>query len=364
MTDVLKLQFLNPQGQIPLSSATNHLIDASNEAVAWIGMANTINAITHGGFRYGARGGTPPTWRLSLQSIDPATGFPSGTVLGGGSPASVTFTPPADTSWDGTWRKLAFANSYTPASREEIICLVIEYSSGTIDGTNNSSFTRGLANHQVTPSILPYHAIRTSGTWAKSTASSTYALYTASEAIGFPGTGNVNTLTSVSGRRLAMHFTLPSGVATSYTLRGIHFHGDMGDTASTVTFGVWDSSNVQQAITGSIDTDGLGSANAGGLRVFFATPPVLTPGTKYYIGVQTASTNAHSIAGIQLADADDRKAYPLGENRGLATYDGTTWTETNTVLPIVDLILDDITAPSGGGIVLTGAAGMRGGING
>ncbi len=359
MTDVLKLQFLSNQGQYPLSSATNHLVDASNEGIAWIGMANTINAITHGGFRYGARGGTPPTFRLSLQSIDTATGFPSGTVLGGGSPASVTFRPPNDTSWDGTWRKLAFTNPYTPASREEIIALVVEYdtvTADTISGTDNSSFTRGLANHQVTPSILPYHAIRTSGTWAKSTASSTFALYTASEVIGFPSSGNVNTsVTGGSGRRGGMHFTLPSGIATSYTLRGLHFHGDMGDTASTVLFGVWDSSNVEQAITGSIDTDGLGSANAGGLRVFFATPPVLTPGTKYYIGFQTASTNNHNVAGMQLAEADDRKAYPLGANRGLATYDGSTWTETNTVLPMIDLILDDITAPSGsGGIIVVG----------
>src|SRR5262245_6559267 len=76
------------------------------------------------GFRYGTRTGTPPTYRISLQGVD-GSGLPDGTIKGGGSPASATFTPPADTSWNSTWQWINLSNTYTTANRGEKLATVI-----------------------------------------------------------------------------------------------------------------------------------------------------------------------------------------------------------------------------------------------
>ena len=50
------------------------------------------DTLTTGCFLYGLRTGTPPTYRAALEAVG-TDGTPDGTALGGGSPASVTFTP-------------------------------------------------------------------------------------------------------------------------------------------------------------------------------------------------------------------------------------------------------------------------------
>lgn len=350
MTAIAKLQCLNHTGPTVLSSATNHTVDASNEGIAWVTQAGTTNAITKMGFRYGARTGTPPTYIASLQSLNASTGAPSGTVLGGGSPASQTFTPPADTSWDGEYKEITFANSYTPASREEVIALVIEYSSGTIDGSNCSSFTRGMGGISGN-SGLPYHLTNTSGTWTKLQTAPVFSLYTASEVIGAPVKGKwTGAVSGAAGRRIGMYFTLPSGLATSYVLRGFQARVDIGTSGQTVIAGVWDSGGTQQAITGAMDTDLFSEQVTESLvKILFASPPTLSFGTKYYVGLESGGTSAINLIGIQLGSAADRAAYPLGTSRGGVSYNGSTWTEDDTVVPGLDLIIEDVTAPSGSG---------------
>src|SRR5688572_26797065 len=168
MADALRLIVNNSAGvDAAFQTATNVSLDASNDGVGWVFQANSADAITHLGFRYGARTGTPPTYRISLQSPTAAGGLPDGTVLGGGSPASGTFTPPADATWDGTWQWVALTNSYTP-SRGQLLVSAIEHSSGTVDGSNFSSFTRQVTGFRMDDGF-PYSCILTAGTWAKST---------------------------------------------------------------------------------------------------------------------------------------------------------------------------------------------------
>jgi len=62
-----------------------------------------------------------------------------------------------------------------------------------------------------------------------------------------------------------------------------------------------------------------------------------------------------------MASATDRKAYPLGENRNLATWNGSAWTEDDLTIPIVELELEDVTVPSGGGgAIILGGLGQTG----
>jgi hypothetical protein len=134
----------NGGGSVSFTNFTINSSAGTADIVVWCFQADTTDAITDLGFRYGARTGTPPTYRISLQGASTSGIGPDGTVLGGGSPASQTFTPPADTSINGLWQWKTLANSYTP-TRGQFLCSVIEYSSGTIDGSNNSSFTKEAA---------------------------------------------------------------------------------------------------------------------------------------------------------------------------------------------------------------------------
>lgn len=355
MTAVNQFQALNSCGFAVLSAGvTNHVVDASNEGVAFAFMSETSSAITKLWFRYGLRVGTPPTYRISLQSLG-TTGLPDGTVLGGGSPASATFTPPADTTWDGTGQWITLTNSYTP-SLGQVMCSVIEYSSGTIDGSNNSSFTRAFSGLQSTVTGVPYVLTNTGGTWSKLGSSiGPFAYGTASTKHGMPAVGTYSTTQSTTGRRSACGITLPTAMGSTYSPSGFSCCGRLGATGSTGRFSVWNDSGTELATTGDIDSDHLAAvASECNIRAIFTTRPTLSYGTKYYFGVESVSSSAVGVRGITLTEASDRQAYPSGEVRHLGVWDGASWTDTTTTLPWVELIFDDITAAAGssGGIVI------------
>lgn len=334
--------------QVPLlvGSATNHVVDASNEGIAWAFQAANADAIAQVGFRYGARSGTCPVYSITLEGID-GSGNPDGTDVGGGSPTLVTFTPPADTTWDGTWRWLTLTNAYTPTRGQKLMA-VVRYSSGTIDGSNNSSFTRSIAN-VFSPNGFPYHNNNSGGTWVAATTGMTFGWRTASNRYGWIGTSVYNTATAnTAGHRSLMHFTLPSGEASTFKLLGFRGQFKWGAAAGSAKGVLLDSSgSVIQDVT--FDADQAGT-NTGGYQVFFDESSLtsLSYGTKYYVGIECVSGTC-GLRGVNLAEAEDRECYPNGLNRGLGTSSGGAITDNNLVLPSIELILDEITAPSGSG---------------
>lgn len=350
MTAAAKLQGLNHTGFTIISGANNHIVDASNEGVSFAFLSETSGAITKVGFRYGARTGTPPVYRASLQSLN-TSGTPDGTVLGGGSPASVTFTPPADTTWDGLFQWVTLDNSYTPTLGQSL-AIVIEYSSGTIDGSNNSSFTRSILGMDSSPAN-PYSLTNTGGTWAKQTTGAVFGYATASTRHGRIVSSAYSTTVNTSGHRSTAAITIPSYLGTSVAILGINFFGRVGSAAATAKICVWDAAGTELAATITLDCDHQANVSSNtNWRAIFTTPPTLTPGTKYYFGVESISNSTVGVSGATLSEADDRMAYPIGASRALATWNGSAWTETDTVMPFVDLIFDDITPASGGGTLI------------
>lgn len=342
-------------------SAVNVALDASGDKLAFIFQPYTTDPITHLGFRYGARTGTPPTYTIGLQGVG-ATGVPDGTYVGGGTPASMTFTPPADASIDGLWQWKALANSYAP-TRGQMLAAPIEYSSGTIDGSNNSSFTRNDGNSQTDWSgRLPYHATNTVGTYSKSALSVVFGWRTASGRYGRIAQSQYTTAAATTGLRQAMHFTLPSGWGDTFSVIGARMR--LTTISGSVKLALWDASSELQSL--SLDVEHQGAMNSGVLEFIFsdAALDALSFGTKYYIGAESVSNSSISLRGIQLAEADDRIAFPAGDIRGLSTYDGASWSDDNTVMPQVELLLSDWTEPSGGAGGMIVHPGMSGGLRG
>lgn len=356
MADALRMQVLNWFGPPIISTASNHTMDQTTDSLYWVFPAETTSAITRVGFRYGSRTGTPPTFRVSLQAID-TSGAKTGTVLGGGSPASATFTPPADTTWDGTFREITLDNSYTPSSVGEMIALVIDYSSGTVDGSNNSSFTRGLTSHQSNTAGIPYHAIVNAGSTTRSTQPVTFAYGTASEWYGFPGVGIAAQTVNTSGHRVAQYLTLPSGNGSTFKVSQIALIGRLAVAGATGKVCIWNSAGTELAAAATLDADAVASVGGSALhiRVPFTTTPDLSYGTEYYFGIEATSGNNYTLQCLELGHADHRTAYSGGTSRGFASWNGSAWTKTNTMLPLCDIVVSDITVPSGsGGIIITG----------
>lgn len=368
MADALQTRILATTPLVPdgtALAATNVSCDANNDGVGWVFSSPTTDAITHVGFRYGARTGTPPTYIIGLESPVVTTGLPDGTVLGGGSPASATFTPPADTSWDGLWQWVALANSYTP-TRDQKLALTIRYSSGTVDASNFSSFTRTVSG---AASNFPYALTLTAGTWAIFAFGSCFGIRTASGRFGPLWQSNyVTRSASTVGHRVAMKFNLPTGWGSTFKVAGVRMVASLANASGKAPIlGLWNAGGVVQNSTQDSEFFSAVTNTARPLELYFdeATLTALDFGTDYYIGLEVADATSAGvvITGIQLSEANDLLAYPGGTSVHLATYNGSAWTDDQTVRPMVELILADITEPAGGGGGgLLAHPGMRGGF--
>jgi hypothetical protein len=347
---------------------SNHVADASNDAIGVAIQARDAEAITHIGFRYGARTGTPPVYVATLEGLSGATGFPDGTDVGGGSPTAKTFTPPADATWDGTWQWIQLTNAYTP-SRGQMLCPTIRYSSGTIDGSNNGSFTTHATSlNQGTFFQFPKALRLTAGTWAGQAAFPILALRTASTRYLWPIESFYSTRSaSTVGHRQAVKFTLPAGSGDTFKVRGARFLGSLSSAAAkTPVFGLWNAGGVLQSI--ALDTEWSAFASTAYVVYEFlfdeASLSSLSFGTAYYLGLEVADAANGGVIlnGIQLDSADDQDAYSGGASVGFATFDGSTWTDDATVRPFVELLLEDITEPAAGGGAVLAPGNVSGGI--
>ncbi len=140
----------------------NFVLDSTTDSWAVIFDLEEAATITTVLVRQGAVTGTAPTYTIGIQT-KAANGEPDGTYLGGGSENSVTFQPTGAN--DGTILALVLDNSIAiTRGQSPMLCVVISYSSGTIDGSNNCSFSRAISG--ITDRFgMPYVAVEDSGTW-------------------------------------------------------------------------------------------------------------------------------------------------------------------------------------------------------
>lgn len=365
MTVANGARFLSPLWGMPVTTPTvqNHTCDANNDGVGWIFQAQSTAPITHVGFRYGARTGTPPTYIAGLEGIVASTGAPDGTYKTNGGNCSGTFTPPASTAWDGLWQWVALANSYTPTLGERL-ALTVRYSSGTIDASNFSTLTTHISNLAPARQAHPYALRLTAGTWAKQVVSSIFGLRTASLRYGAILENIYTTTTAAtSGHRMAAKIVVPAGFGATYKLAGVRFCGHLVTTGREVTLKIWNSAGTALSSL-TLDTD----IAAGGFSLYtfehlFSDSIDLNFGDTYYIGLEVGSpTSAVAIHGVTYSDAADFADLDGGASMILSNYNGTSWTDSPTIRPLMELILDDWTEPSGGSgaIVIPAAARMIG----
>jgi hypothetical protein len=329
-------------------------LDGSTDAAEWIFQAYEAATITHLGFRYGARALTPPTYRISLQGVTNAT--PDGTIKGGGSPASATFTPPADATWNGLWQWIALTNSYTVA-RGEMLAIVIAYASGTVNGTNNSSFTTRV--NLPTTQALPYAIENNAGSRTNQAQCPVFGYKSASMVYGNPW--ETSTLTQFSSDstpdEYALRFVVPAGLADTYKVRGIRITIRTPAASKTVLVTLYDTDGTTALQTMTWDGDTVSASASERIAEFFfdeVSLSTLTCGSVYRIGFAPQETSSgFALRTLDVESNAELAAFPGGTDWYLDTRtNGGAWTDDSTVnfrRPIAELILADITEPAGGG---------------
>lgn len=197
------------------TSLTSGTLSDATYRMAWVFRATQAMTITRVAIYVASISGTPPTYKIGLQGVD-ANGEPDGTYLGGGSPASVS-----SSSWTGAvsnWKTLD--NSYV-CTRGQLLALVIEYDSGTVDGGNFIEVGHSLGS---TGNItgFPVASVDTGGGWGKVTGSQpVYGYGSSGRKYGQMIIGcNTEGTADAVGERVACKFTLDGDLGSTFTVGG------------------------------------------------------------------------------------------------------------------------------------------------
>ena len=335
------------------SSATNHSIDSSNDTLCFVFQCHEAATLTRVGYRYGARTGTPPTYLTRLEGVSATTGDCDNADVGGGSPTSVTFTPPADASIDGLWQEKTLTNSYA-CTRGQLLGLAIRYSSGTIDGSNFSSYTYQFSNTVNYP--LPYSARVTDGAAATKGQNLTpFSYASASKVYGNPvlSVKKDNYSSDDTPDEYALAFQLDCDHLTTYTVRGMRVNGRTAAAGKTIDYYLYSGTTQEQSVTIDSDTFATNTENGARYTVMFneVTLTTLACDTEYALSVQPNETAAVlNVHILEVDAADDLDAFPGGQQWYLKTRTNEgAWTSTTDQRPLIDIIIGDVTPPSGGG---------------
>lgn len=330
------------------TSTTTFTLDGSSDKVGWVFSMPEAATITGMRFAISGIGGTPPTYKGGLQGV--SSGVPDGTYLGGGSPASATFTPvggDASTVYD-----LTFDNSYT-CTAGELMSAIVEYSSGTIDASNDMTVRY---KHGAWDWDQPLGGINT-GSWAFTTRGwPSFGLKSASKGYFAPWL-DVVTENVLSGDRVAARMLLPAGWGDTFKLAGI---GVLGTAASAWKAAVWSGTSEQAAVSYSGLTDPAGTNYR---EAYFTTQPELNYGTEYRIGVEyTSAIFGQACLDFEATEAADHWMNGTGK---LSTWNGSSWDDDDTQCPLIFPLFADITEPAGGdggAVVNQGIHAIEGGI--
>lgn len=347
------------------ATVTTLAMDAQNEKIGTVFQAPAAITVTTLGFRCHAQTGTPAadSYKISLQGVD-TSGLPDGTVLGGVSPASNTFTPNCTAPPEWVW--VTLDNSYT-TSRGETLAFVFERVAAT-DAGNYVTATQGLNGTTVGQRMIkPYSLSHNATSWTKSsTLIPTWGYQSASATYGKPFV-SYSTVSPFSTAEAGMLFSLDTNWCSTAQVVGVRMMGSIGDAARTVWLTLYATPTGTPSILQQTSYDSDATGGTGGtvryIEIYFDTTNLssLTCGTTYAIGLNTqhASSSGMGFSYWNVGTASDWQAWPGSTkfwyaNRTLTDTppsgnDTTAFTETTTARPLMDLIIADFTQPAGGG---------------
>ena len=277
-----------------------------------------------------------PNLEISIQGV--SGGLPDGTIKASGN---------AKNGWaaatGGVWRTLD--SSYTPTAGE-LLAWVVKLTSGT----------SAAINCRVTGSVGAPHAVHYNNTGAVVTRLTTIPVW------GIKGTGttwcygnpisaaNSTNITTASVIESGIRLTVPSW-CSSIQVVGVAAMLRLNATSSAevrlYTGGGAADTTVAQSI--SVDVSELQAAGTSVPVALYLPPTTINSGQSFRLSVRcTAGTYVE--LGNTVLDAEDLRAYGPFEGEAYRSRRTTgNWTDSTVNGVLLAPIIDDVTAPSGGG---------------
>lgn len=329
-------------------SVQTQVLDAVGEKYAFIFTAPKTGTIDQIEFATGSIT-TGGTLDVRVESVDMATGAPSGTLLGTNTNGSCVV---ADTD-DGVW-KTAALTSGASVTAGDYIAVVIVAPSGF-----NGQVREILLD---TSTRMPYTLLYTVS-WSKSVRAPFMAVRYSDGS--YPALANcypvvtmVNTSLTTSalqGLRISLPFPC--------TVSGLFVSAD-ADQDLTLT--LYDSDGTTVLATASIDTN-VRQQNDGAYFIMRVPPVNLAANTVYRVAVKSTSSNGGTVPIFTLNAAALVEVLTgldsiYGTSAATATPSGTgDWTDDTTSFPMVGVIVSQIDDGTGGGGAGAGGAHILGG---
>ncbi len=332
-----------PGGTAP--GNTNFTLNAATDALEVVFTAADAVTITRLGFRQGALTGVAPVFRVSLQGVD-ASGNPDGSIKNSGN-AYFDYTPTVGNNTTFQWVTLGATYA---CARGEPLALVIARTSGTIDGSNNCSFT---ATSAVGAVGTTYAIQNDAGSRTRQTVGANFGYGSASTAYGLPALTPASTAFNSGSTpdELALYLTVPTAFCSTYKIAGATLYAaTTAGTTFTLSLYDTDGTTVLQSVTPDTDHD-QAAATARGRHVLFdeASLSTLTAGSTYRLAVIPSASNV-TLGSLVVAASADLDAYPFGQAwaSGSSRTNAGAWTDSDVTRYGINPILADVTVPSGG----------------
>lgn len=325
-------------------SLNNFPIDNSADQLTAIMQMWQSDTLTHIGFRQGTITGTPGVLRCGIQGVD-GSGNPDGTFKNSGN-AFNDYTPVSGNN--NTWQWLALGATYTPSALEHL-ALVAVPQSGTFDGSNLVNLSQ-FVGASITGQY-PYTIGNNAGSPSREGRHILAGVKSASLAYGSPAQ-NLTTqafMSTSTPDEYAIAFTVPSGMCSTYKVRGIK-NLIIGQAAGQTTkIQLYSGTTVLQTFTWDSDV-GTSASQRQAMFWLSDTLATLTAGQTYRIGIQPQTASNVTLSYMDVATASDWDAWPGGQLfwSSSRTNEGS-WSDTLTRRFFGEVVFEDVTAPSGGG---------------
>lgn len=305
--------------------------------VYWFFQPTEPVTISHLGFLYDIRSGTPPSYRLSLRLTD-GSGLPANEIL-----TSRVFTPPPDTTWNGTFRWIEMLTPYK-AGRGEDLCAVLEHFSGGINTSHASRVITSISNAGERKRYFPYFIGNVAGVETRNGAQIVFGWKSMTRSYGLPITDLL--LDSVNApAQVGMRFLFHPAYGRTFNISGARIQGRMSSTSGkSFDMVLYDEDNIElNRVT--FDCDHTVSSNTIDavceIRFDDVTLESLLFGKPYYIAFapNQADTN-FALRAVQIQDTADMTALPGGANVFMVSRSTSSanWTEHEDRRPQVDLL--------------------------
>lgn len=333
-----------PGGTSP--SVSSFTLDATTDSLVFVFQLPEDVTISRFAVRQGNAIGTPPAFKGSIQGVG-GDGNEDGTIKGGGSPASVVWTPSSGDNNTLYWKDLD--NAYA-GSKDEWLALVLARDSGTIDGSNNCSF--GSISAVGPAASTPYVIQNNGGSRSRSGSTPLFAYGSTTRVYGYPVLSTLGSSFNSGSTpdERAVLFNIPTSACSTFKLAGARVFGTLAN-GGAFDLKLYDSDGSTVLQSRSFDADQDSSPTSARERpYYFGTPATLVAGTSYRLSF-VPTTGSLVLVGLTVANDADMDAFPWGGAvaSGSSRTDVGSWTDDPKTRYGINLIVSDLTPPAGGG---------------